>query len=216
MFVQLEPGKDRPKWVPDSYLHLDFKTFGIADLVGATKAKCASLGIELKAPTAIDRARELAENVRFEEETRELKQSSPKPFREAQAGLNESLRQAAEAFGNGTGWKVAFGFDREASVIRANGVTVQFLVRDVYLNSCREGYLLMRVFDGALATPEEHQRGMSSFERPTERSKQRIPLTRTKEHGWCWVVNGRTLSSDEVVAQSIEELARGSQRSEEW
>ncbi len=55
MFVHLERAP-KPKWVPDSKLYLDHQTFGIRDLIGATKARCAELGAELRPPSAAARA----------------------------------------------------------------------------------------------------------------------------------------------------------------
>lgn len=206
MFVRLDEAGDRPKWVPDSYLYLDYKTFGIDDLIGATKAKCASLGIKLKAPTAADKAIHLARAERFAGETEDLKRASPNPFREAQAAINESLGLSAEALRQGSGWEVAFGFDGQSTVIRAQGITVQLLTREVYANSCRDGQFLIRVFEGTLATPEESARGGYAMFQPSERSRRSIHLTRTPELGWCWLDSGQVRSSDQIAEAVIEAL----------
>ncbi len=60
MFVQLEKGARPPKWVPDSYLYLDLE-FGVADLVGAVKARCMELGIHLRILSAAELARQIAD-----------------------------------------------------------------------------------------------------------------------------------------------------------
>jgi hypothetical protein len=206
MFVRLDEPGDRPKWVPDSYLYLDYKTFGIDDLIGATKAKCASLGIKLEAPTAADKAMRIARGERFAAETEDLKRASLNPFREAQAAVNESLRSSAEALRQGSGWEVAFGFDERETVIRAEGVTVQLLTREVYANSCREGQFLIRVFEGTLTTPEESARGGFATFQPSERSRRSIHLTRTPELGWCWLDGGQVRSSDQIAETVIEAL----------
>lgn len=206
MFVRLDEQGERPKWVPDSYLYLDYEAFGIDDLIGATKAKCASLGIKLEAPTAADKAMRLARAERFAGETEELKRASPNPFREAQAAINESLRLSAEALRQGSGWDVAFGFDGRETVIRVEGITVQLLSREVYVNSCREGQFLIRLFEGTLATPEESSRGGYAIFQPSERSRRSIHLTRTLELGWCWLDGGQVRSSDQIAEAVIEAL----------
>lgn len=94
LFVRLEAAADVPRWVPESYIYLDFETFGIADLVGAAKAKCAKLGVKLRAPSAADEARKIARTARFKEETEAARNSSPAPFHEAADALYGALDQS--------------------------------------------------------------------------------------------------------------------------
>ena len=109
IFVRLTRDGEKPKWVPDSYIYLDFTTFGLSDLVGLTKSRFLKLGIELRVPTAADRAKAIAEQERFNLETLALKGASPKPFHETASTLFAALDASFAEIERATDWKIGRG-----------------------------------------------------------------------------------------------------------
>jgi hypothetical protein len=204
MFVRLDKEGDKPKWVPDSYIYLDFKSFTLADLVGATKAKCAKLGVELQPPKAIDKARQIAERQRFDKETSDLMHRSPDPFDEAAGPLFDALDESFKELGNGTGWKLVSGRDRDTYVARLGKISLQLYPQQLYGNTCHGSYLAVHIVLGAILTPQE--RGAIVWGEPTPISNTRLYLARTPEHGWCWSENDAPLSIQDAAASLVERV----------
>src|SRR5258708_10864086 len=92
MFVKLEKA-DKPKGVPDSYLYLDFLSFGMSDLIGAVKSRCARLGVELRRPSAADRAERIAAEERLKEETEQTLRTTAEPLYNVAGSLFEAVER---------------------------------------------------------------------------------------------------------------------------
>jgi hypothetical protein len=214
-FARLERASDVPRWVPDSYIYLDFETFGVSDLVGAVKAKCARLGVELRVPTASDEARKLARAERFKEETRAARDRSAAPFQEASRSLFAALDEAVAALASGTGWEIVKGH-ANVYVASARGISFQLLPRKLYANTCRESELLFRIFSGRLVTPDEEERGLRPSWPPTERISNSLALNRTEAFGWCWRYAGKPRSNQETAQFVIETFVKSMDHAERW
>src|SRR5207237_6082317 len=108
MFVKLEKA-ETPTWVPESYLYLDYQAFGISDLIGAVKAKCAKLGVELKAPTAADRAARDAAKEKLDAETEQMLRGSAQPLYDAAESVFDALERLLSDIEQRTGWTIVRG-----------------------------------------------------------------------------------------------------------
>lgn len=206
MFVRLTRDGDIPKWVPDSYIYLDFQSFGLSDLVGAVKAKCAKLGIELRPPTAADRARLIASREKFKQETRDLMRASPKPFHEAALQLFAAIDAALTEIEKGTGWQIARGSRAHSQfVARTGAVSIQLYAQDLYANTCDGASFDFRVFSGTLLTPAEEGKFMT-FDRPQVLRSHQLKLARVEQYGWCWEQGGDVLSTDAAASMVVEDF----------
>lgn len=212
LFVRLTDDGEIPKWVPDSYIYLDFATFGLPDLVGAVKAKCAKLGVELRPPTAADRAKLIAAKEKFRQETRDLMRASPKPFHEAATTLFSALELSLAEIEKGTGWQVARGGRHHSEfVARTDGISIQLHAQDLYANTCDGSSLLFRVFSGTLLTPAEEGK-FTTWDRPQVIRSRELKLTRRPEHGWCWEDAGKVLSTEAAATMIVEEFVAARER----
>lgn len=203
IFVKLEKA-EKPTWVPDSYLYLDFQSFGMSDLVGAVKAKCARLGVELKTPTAAERAAQLASKEKFDSETESLVRSSAQPLYNAAERLFAAVRARLEEIQQRTGWPIVQGTGNihgyPSYVARAEPIAIQLTSRWEQWGDV-ESYVAFRVVRGALLTPEEYGAYVPSRE-PRELRLEKLRLARVPEHGWCWQFREQ-IRSTETVAELI-------------
>jgi hypothetical protein len=212
MFVRLTRDGEIPKWVPDSYIYLDFSSFGLSDLVGAVKVKCAKLGVELRPPTAADRAKLIATQEKFKQDTRDLMRSGPRPFHDAALGLFAALEESLAEIAKGTGWEIACSNRAHMHfVARTGGISIQLYAQDLYANTCDGAFLMFRVFSGTLLTPAEEGKFMT-FDKPQVRSSKELKLTRVPEYGWCWEYGGRVLSTEAAATLVIEDFVSARER----
>ncbi len=216
VFVKIEVAADVPRWVPDSYIYLDLETYGLEQLVGIIKAKCASLGVAIRPPSLEEKVRAAAASERFAKETEMLKDAGPEPFYDAVGGLYTALDAALQMVKVESGWDIVFGHDRSEYVIAMGRVSMQLCPFDIFANSCRDAVLTLRTFQGRVLTPDERHRGMGTWSRPVERSSSSFGLARVSGIGWCWEVAGRALTPEEAAEHVVTELLKARQRSREW
>jgi hypothetical protein len=203
MFVRLERADAIPKWVPDSYVYLDFQTFGIPDLIGAIKTKLARLGVELRAPTAAERAATLAAREAFDRETERLLMSSARIFLDAAAALFAELDQQIAEIQASSGWRIVHGHDEHGQFVAfLDRVSMQLLPKELYINSSRSAYFCLRHFDGRLLTPQEIGRRMMLLD-PQEVARDRVDLAREPGIEWAWRFRGRLLPHSELARELL-------------
>lgn len=209
LFVRLEKGGVVPKWIPESYIYLDFEAYGLAELIGITKAKCASLGIEIRPQRTIDRARLLAEKERFATETKKLMEASPEPFLTAANALFDAIDEAFAEMAEGTGWELKTGRNEHGRyVARLGGLSLQLYAQKLYVNACAEAYLAMHVWEGAILTPQEEGRAYVTNP-PKQIESARLSLTRTPQNGWCWSRGDAVQSTDEAAGYMLDRVISG-------
>jgi hypothetical protein len=202
MFVRLTRDGEIPKWVPDSYIYLDFSSFGLSDLVGAVKAKLARFGVELRPPSPADRAKQVADAEKFQQETRDLMRASPAPFHEAALELFAVLQKILGEIEGATGWEIKRGsYHQTQFVARTGGVSMQLLARELYANACDGAFFMLRLFSGTMLTPDERGK-YYVFDEPRGIGTKEFHLRRVAELGWCWEYGGAIYTSD-VAAQMI-------------
>jgi hypothetical protein len=212
MFVRLTRDGGIPKWVPDSYIYLDFSSFGLSDLVGAVKAKLAKLGVELKSPSPTDRAMQVANAEKFRKETLDVMRNGPTPFREAALALFAALDDALAEIGRATGWEITRGSHEHSQfVARTGGISMQLLAREVYASRCDGSFLLLRVFHGTILTPDERGK-FYVVDEPTVCGSKELKLTRLPEVGWCWEYDGAIYTTDAAVALVIDDFLEARER----
>lgn len=212
MFVRLTRDAEKPKWVPDSYIYLDFSSFGLSDLVGAVKAKLARLGVELRPPSPTDRAKQVASAENFRQETLDLMRGSPGPFHEAALSLFAAVDSALADIERETGWEIKRGSHQHSQLVaRTGGVSMQLLAREIYVNRCDEAFLLLRVFSGTVLTPDERGK-FYVIDEPRVCGSKELKLTRVAELGWCWEYGGAIYTTDAAVRLVIDEFLEARER----
>src|SRR5262249_38262461 len=78
----------------------------ISDLVGAIKAKCARLGVVLRPPTALERARRMAAEEKLKRETDQVLRTSAQPLYDAAAPLFAAIERRFAEIERETGWTI--------------------------------------------------------------------------------------------------------------
>jgi hypothetical protein len=191
-----------PKWIPDSHIYFDPQTFGLSDLVGAVKARCAELGANLRPPTPVERARAIALREAYDRETKGLLDRSPKPFHDAATELFAALEHRCVEMRKETSWDISHGLGRNGDyVFYARGLTLQLLPREVYLERASEGHFLVRIFRGRLLTQEQLQKWRISDEL-VELTRFELKLYRVPDLGWCWRW-GRDIQTHQAAADAL-------------
>ena len=203
MFVRLEQDGGIPKWVPDSYLYMDFQTFGLSDLVGAVKAKLAGLGVDLKPPSAAERAVRAAKAERFQEETKTLLRSGAQIFYEACSQLFEATQEKLAEVRERTGWTIYSGFERDEFVASVDGASVATYARELYANTASDAYLSLGIFRGRVLTNGERRKGLHLWEEPKRVSSRKLVLDRVPEADWCWKLDGGEPKSVDAAAEAL-------------
>jgi hypothetical protein len=206
LFVRLERGGDIPRWVPDSYIYLDFQSFGMADLIGVVKAKLAKLGVDLRPPSAAEHAARLAVHEAFDQETQRLLMTGGRTFLDAAERLFEELDQQIEAIRAQSGWTIVHGHDNGQYVAFLDRVSMQLLPKALYVNSSRDAHFMVRHFDGRLLTPAEIAGRMMTIEQPRELSREKLQLVRAPVLEWIWEFRGHRLPHAEAARLLLTEF----------
>jgi hypothetical protein len=201
--VRLAPGK-LPVWIPGTYIYFDPASFGLTELVGAVKARCAELGATVRSPSPAELARVMADRQRFDKETRDLLTGNPWP---AAAGpLFAALDKQVAEIARSTGWEISHAADGHAEYIfYTRKRTLQLLAR-------REGagmdshFFLHRIFRGRLLTKEEKQRRLVTLSEPDELLRTKLTLRRLPELGWCWEWEGQVWPSEAVAERLLNDF----------
>jgi hypothetical protein len=204
MFVRLDKS-GKPTWVPDTLIYFDLELYGVDGLVGVTKAQCARLGVEIRAPTAVDLARRLAAEEALKRETEHLIRNSPQPLRDAAAALVEQLERRLAEIEHDAGWPTWRGStaDEFVAAFRDDGPSIH--LRTEWRRIDREAVIVFRLYSGRLLTPQERARGGFTMEEPTEVRQRELKLSRATGLGWCWQEGNRIMAT-EAAAEFIVEM----------
>lgn len=206
LFARLERGVDIPRWVPDSYIYLDFQSFGISDLIGVVKARLAKLGVELRPPSAAEHAARLAAREAFDQETQRRLMMGGRTFLDAADLLFEELDRQIEAIREQAGWTIVHGHDNGQYVAFLDRVSMQLLSKALYVNTSRDAYFLVRHFDGRLLTPAEIAGRMMTIEQPSEIAREKMQLVRAPALEWIWEFRNRRLPHAETARLLLTEF----------
>lgn len=206
MFVRLDHIGDAPKWVPDSYIYLDFTAIGISDLVGAVKAKLAKLGVDLRPLSPVERAQQIAAREKFDAETHDLLRRGSQPFLDASTALFSKAEEILSDARGKTGWKIESGHNQQGEFVASvEDSSIVLVARNIYSNTAVDAYLMFRAFRGIVLTPQ--QRGKFwIFEKPQLVWEGKIELERLPEIGWCWNFDGKTISSTAMAAVIVDKI----------
>jgi len=201
IFVRLKDDQPVPKWVPKPHLYLDLTTFTLQDLVGAIKLRLAELGIEAKPISPAERAAAQAKRRAFDAETIQLLGALPNDYNITVEGLTKAIEKVAKAVANETGWRVGAGPAAVLGgfIVTAEGQTIQLVSMRKYTNTVDDAYLELREFDCGLTVAQPGQRYFL-VKSPEPVRSRRIPIRRLPELGWCWEIDGRTLSIESAAS----------------
>lgn len=203
-FVRLDQAT-APKWVPESRIYLDLRTFGMGDLVGAVKARLVELGVSLRLPTPAERAKRIAEEERFNAETVELLRQSAQPLYNACADLFSRVETRLVDVERDTGWTVDRDTDFREFVAFLHAATVQLFARWRETIS-GDSVLTVRLFEGRRLGPKSRSVGHRTFNEPRELSKWDLTLTRRPDVGFCWQNGKEVRVADDVADWVVNEL----------
>jgi hypothetical protein len=207
MVVSLESSSTPPKWVPLAHIRFDLETFPIAQLIGAIKSKVISVGGVVRAPTAAEVAKQLADQEAFDQDTERLLSTGSQPFHDAATALFSALEEQIADIQRESGWTIVHGHDNSTFVAFLDRVSMQLLPQELYLNSARKGHFVVRRFHGRLLTPAERSRGMMVMGGDaTEIGRQKLLLKRQAGLGWIWSYRDRTASASEIVRMLLTEF----------
>ncbi|MGE5049499.1 MAG: hypothetical protein ACM3PC_13060 [Deltaproteobacteria bacterium] len=179
MFVNLD-GSENPKWVPGRYIYFDARTFGLKDLVGAVKWKCAHLGVELKEPSAAERAAGIAAKERLDLETEQLLRSSAQPVYDEAKRFFADLDGHVTEIEKRTGWQIIRGTGNyphsPAYVVCTDPISLAILTE--WRPSDAKGVLRVTLVHGRIPTPDEARAGQTPSMPPRELRRDEISLDR--------------------------------------
>jgi hypothetical protein len=154
--------------------------------------------------SAVSRAREVATQARFDEETVKLLQNRNSAFHEAATKLIDDVELRLKSIAVETSWEIKHGGDSHSEyVCYAQRYTFQLLPKNIYINTAHNASIRVRFFKGRLLSMVERQTLMM-LEEPTELSAGfELKLIRTQKIGWCWKIGDTVLSSDKAAEQII-------------
>jgi len=154
--------------------------------------------------SAVGRAREVATQARFDDETAELLKNGNAAFHEAATKLIDEVELRVKSIAVETNWEIKHGGDSNSEyVCYAEWYTFQLLPKNVYINTAHNASIRVRFFEGRLLSMVERQTLML-LEEPTELSAgYELKRTRTQKFGWCWKIGDTMLSSDSAAEQII-------------
>jgi hypothetical protein len=154
--------------------------------------------------SAVSRAREVAIQARFDDETVKLLQNGNSAFHEAATKLIDDVELRLKSIAVETGWEIKHGGDSHSEyVCYAQGYSFQLLPKNIYINTARNASIRVRFFKGRLLSMVERETLMM-LEEPTELSAGfELKLIRTQKLGWCWKIGDTMLSSDMAAEQII-------------
>jgi TIR domain len=113
---------------------------------------------KMAAPSAVSRAREIALQARFDEETMRLLQNGNSAFHDAATKLIEELELRLQVIAQDTSWDIKRGGDSHSEyVCFAQGYTFQLLPKNVYINTAHNASIRVRFFKGRLLSLIERQ-----------------------------------------------------------
>ena len=179
-----------------------------SDATNEAKASSGIVSSDPASPTtrvlsATDRAREIAAQKRFDDETVKLLQNGNSAFHDAAMMLITELELRAASVASETGWEVKHGGDSHSEyVFYAEGYTFQLLPKNVYVNTAHNSSIRVRFFQGRLLSMVE--RGtLMVMEEPTELPGYELKLVRTQRLAWCWKFGDTVLANDDAADQII-------------
>ena len=207
LFVTLDDSA-RPKWLPGRHIRLDFDTFGIADLVGAVRARAAEHGATLRPVSAADRAEQMVKQAEFEKETDRLLGDGQAAFMTEFAALQEAIIKTATEVCERAGWHVSSGraYYLRGLVVRMEGVTLHLPIQDMYANTARDAHIDVATYDMEWPLEEPGKRYALWDDHFNMRKPVGVMhLRRSMDSGWCWEMVGaqRKVCSNEVAAEYL-------------
>jgi len=205
-----------PKWVPDTYIHLDLRNYSVEQLAGVIKARCQELGATLRAPTAVELAKRRGQEEAFRQETEryimtpEGMQAGRECAQKAFVAFVEGARQLSVP---GAGWDPQAERDGNQAVGLLAAAAVQLLWQPRWANSLRDSSMRLRSFDGHIQMPGRKEIWFAPDTEVT--SEETFSLIRTSSMGLCWQRGkDRPLSSQELGEHAIAKLAEAAERAQ--
>lgn len=155
LFVRMDDGKGMPKWAPETKIWLDFKTYGIDQVVGAVKHRAQEAGAELRVESASDRLHRSAEEARLRKVRADtLRTEGQSAFsREAEVVLQTCLASIEKARdeGDDTGIQQI----REGTLLTMRGPHASVVIERYWEGRPEESRIVFRSWSGRLPFPGE-------------------------------------------------------------
>jgi hypothetical protein len=206
LFVMLDAKSTPPTWLPETYIRLDYGTYGHDALIGAIKMRAQERGSVLKVETAADRAKraQSSELLRADRDRKLAHEGSEAARREHQT-LREKLNKIlADSQAELTTIKLEYGNDSNGYIIRADAVGLNFYLHTTV--PVTESRIVVQEFDGPLILPANRGRYMHVIgEEPRVIAKSEFYFDYDHAYGWCWRSKGSkgTLITTEILAEHI-------------
>jgi hypothetical protein len=193
-----------PPWVPTTYIYGDLKTMDLAGFAAVIRSRANSEGADVQPESPAQTIARRVAGLRFREETEMLATGA-----DALRAMRENLAQIMAfvtahiqtmadppLYGEIGGQPAQFGVNL--------GNAGFYLTQRQRFGAVTSVTVLLRFFEQRVAidgrtvmlgTPEEHER-------------YEVAVTRSPDLGWCWLLNERPASSEQVAELIVDELVR--------
>jgi hypothetical protein len=195
-----------PSWVPPTYIYGD-ANMGVDVLAGVLKHRAKMAGANVANETAPSRLARLANKKAFEADTEHLA-TGP----EAHAALRSNLDRVfqpiaaviAEHSGRTTALDGATGLASGVFGVNLGSVGCFINHRNPY-GRVTGGHVLVRLFRQNVALPGSGQVTLGEI---PALGRTTVNVIRSPSLGWCWEINGRPVTSDELADYVLDQLIR--------
>lgn len=189
-----------PPWLPEKLIRFGLKEFGLAQAVGAIRARAIDRGSELRKASPAFLAERAQRRAEFGERRRALLRND-RGLREAAAEAERLMtlirERTAEAQATAPGLQIVFGSNATRAVARIPSVSVECSYRNNVTNVLEDARLYLIDFRGQVLHP-----GESGYYRIEPKQLDTIEFCPdlTQEMGWCWRDNADAILASERIA----------------
>ena len=194
-FMPLANGAPLPVWLPETHVRFNFADFGIAQAVGAIKARAKECGGKIAPVTALSRARLAqaeAEHKRKKDRLFHSQEWIQENVRPAIVQMFAEISRLAEQISSEVGMQVRSacspnpGSAADVCALTGGGVGLRVVWAQPYTNVM--GTLEISEFHNEIILPGEH-RMYAGWDGPEEMAKYTFLPELSVGEGLCWIEN---------------------------
>lgn len=203
LFVRMDNGTGMPTWAPETKIWLDFKAYGIDEVVGALKHRAEQAGAELHVESASERLRRSAEEAKLRKTRSEVleKEGYTAFNREARTVLLECEKTLRDAAADRDAAGIQFTGEQQTLTIRSLHASV--IIEKFWEGRVVESRIVFRSWSGKVGFPGE----LRALAEPVrERKAKRFSFDyEPVAKSWRWHEDGdrETFSSADLAEHMI-------------
>jgi len=187
LFVTLDKKSTLPKWLPETYIRLNYEDYGFEETIGVIKARVQALGGTLKKLDALEKAKLLEQELKFRKEKERIFSSEEgvQALTQEARTLYTHIALVARNIKSETELEFKLGFDDFECVLTHHRVSLAIIWILKARNSLKNASLEIREINGRVLLPEE--RGKFLIRNTPEIKKEHIfQPDLTPSRGWRW------------------------------